>query len=398
MIVLALLGVLSAWLYLAILSAKAYLAFRYAASQPETVPGHESVTVLQPVLGGDPLLGVLLEANLHNTPADARFVWLIDEVDQAGRDAAGPIAQDPAFQDRVEIILCPPCPAGINPKLFKLNRALPQVVTDYVAILDDDTTVPRGLLQRAVGALSTADLYTGLPRYAPGQTFWSDLVSQFVNNNSAMTYLSLLNWTGPLTVNGMFYVMRTERLRSFGGFEPIIDRLCDDYALARLLLEKGGRIRQGTASPLLRTSVSGRAHYIELMHRWFVFANVLVRDQRPAIQLLLAVWLGLPPLLLWGSLLALAGKGPGALVLLVTLVLRHVILRLLNRRVFPDDPPALSWWRSPLSEILQPLHLAHALLSPVIQWRSRTIRVGSRGSFEVVENPSDLPEPGGGRS
>ena len=395
MIVLALIGVLSAWLYLTILGAKAYLALQYAASNPEEERREGPVTILQPILGGDPLLRESLETNLRSAPADARFVWLIDEDDLAGREAAESLRAESEVPGRVSIVLCPRCPPGINPKLFKLDRALPEVTTDCFAVLDDDTTLTPGLLPRAVAAIAAADLYTGLPRYAPGQTFWSDLVSQFVNNNSATTYLSLLDWTGPLTINGMFYVMRTETLRKLGGFTPILQRLCDDYAIARLVLENGGRIRQGTGSPLLRTSVSGRDHYISLMHRWFVFANVLVRDQRPVTQLLLAAWLGLPPLLLWGSLLALFGRWPGMFVLLATLVVRQVVLHLVNRRIFPDAPPRLSWWRSPFAELLQPIHLIHALVSPIIQWRKRRIRAGSKGTFEFVESALDAAGPRG---
>ena len=119
-----------------------------------------------------------------------------------------------------------------------------------------------------------------------------------------MTYLSLLPVVGPLSINGMFYVMRTETMRSLGGFSSIQERLCDDYALARLLLDSGRRIHQGIVPQYLCTSVTGLRHYAQIMHRWFVFAAVLVRDQRPAVQLLLLAALGLPPLLLWTGLIA----------------------------------------------------------------------------------------------
>ena len=176
-------------------------------------------------------------------------------------------------------------------------------------------------------------------------------MTHFVNNNSIMTYLSLLPVVGPLSINGMFYVMRTETMRSLGGFSSIQERLCDDYALARLLLDSGRRIHQGSVPQYLCTSVTGIRHYSQIMHRWFVFAAALVRDQRPAVQLLLLAALGLPPLLLWTALIATfwlllsswfapAGAPCAALAAValgVTLRVRHVLIRFLHRRCFDRE-------------------------------------------------------------
>ena len=384
-------GVVAASLYLAILLIKTFLSLRYAARHPENDLLEGRVTLLQPILGGDPFLGQALATNLQSAPSDAMFVWLIDEDDQPGRQVAEPLAlANPA---QIRLVLCPPCPAGINPKLFKLNLALPNVTTDYVAVLDDDTMLSAGHLQRAMAALSTCDLYTGLPRYVPGDNLWSSLVAHFVNNNSILTYLSLLDWAGPLTINGMFYVMRTEFLHTLGGFESILGQLCDDYSLARLVQRHGGRIRQGVTSQLLHTSISGPRHYLRQMHRWFLFARLLVADQSLRVQGLLLVLLGLPPLLLWGSLLCLAGGGIGALILLLLLAARQTVLRLLQRKVFAE-PPSSSWLISPVAELLQVVHLVHASCSPVITWRSRRIRVGRHESFTYL-TARETPGPSG---
>ena len=376
-----LVGIISAALYLVILFAKVLLSWRYVARHPELESLDGSVTVMQPILGGDPFLGEALQINLRNAAVGTLFLWLVDENDVPGREVTEPIAL--TQPDRIRLILCPPCPPGINPKLFKLNIAVPDITTDFVAVLDDDTMLAPGHLQQAMATLSMCDLYTGLPRYSTGGNLGSNLVAHFVNNNSILTYLSLLDWTGPLTINGMFYVMRTEYLRSLGGFEAIQNQLCDDYSLARLVMRHGGRLRQGVTSQLLRTSIAGPRHYLRQMHRWFLFANVLVLDQSLPVQFLLVVLLGLPPLLLWGSLLSLAGGWIGTLVLITLLVIRHVTLRSLQHRVF-RDPPQFSWGLSVLAELLQVVHLAHAGVSPVIVWRSRRIRVGRHGGFTYL--------------
>lgn len=381
---LSIVGFVSAGLYLLLFAAKAILSLRAAARRPEVEQLDAPVTILQPILGGDPALRATLQGNLRRISPAARFVWLIDEADRTGRDAAEPLIAAANPPERVRVQLCGDCPPGINPKLFKLNLALPGVTTEYVAVLDDDTSLAQEHLPRAIAALADADLYTGLPRYVRGIGLWSDLVAQFVNNNSVMTYLSLLDWTGPLTINGMFYVLRTDTLRSWGGFQPILDQLCDDYALARLAQRHGGRIRQGTTSQLIRTFVECRRRYVSLMHRWFVFANVLVLDQPLGRRLLLALWLGLPPLLLWGAFLCGLGGRPGLIVLGAVLLIRHAVIRGLRQKFFggPQPVPPL---RSLVAELLQPLHLIHAVLSPVIVWRSRRIRVGRGGAFTSLD-------------
>ncbi|MBS0205219.1 MAG: glycosyltransferase [Planctomycetes bacterium] len=378
-------GVISASLYLVILFTKVALSRRYFARHPEVESLDGTATILQPILGGDPFLQDVLEANLRNVAPGALFVWLVDEDDVAGRAVTELLAQ--AEPDRIRLILCPACPIGTNPKLFKLNIAIPHVTTEFVAVLDDDTMLSPQHLPRAMATLTKCDLYTGLPRYLSGGNVWSDLVAHFVNNNSIVTYLSLLDWTGPLTINGMFYVMRTDYLRALGGFESIQNQLCDDYALARRVLRQGGRLRQGVTSQLLRTSIAGPRHYLRQMHRWFLFANVLVLDQSMPVQCLLVVLLGLPPLLLWGSFLMLSGGWGGLLLLIALFTIRHVTLRLLQRRVF-GEPQRFSPGLSLVAELLQVVHLVHAGVSPVIVWRSRWIRVGRGGAFTSL---SELP-------
>ncbi len=378
-------GLICASLYMAILLLKAWRSWRYAISHPEWNELDATVTIVQPILGGDPTLGESLRKNLQSSSAKTTFLWLVDEADSVGRDVTEPLAL--AEPHRIQILLCPACPAETNPKLFKLQQAIPHVTTEFIAVLDDDTTLVAGHLQRAMAALSDCDLYTGLPHYSTGQNVWSSLVAHFVNNNSILTYLPLLTWTGPLTINGMFYVLRTEYLRSIGGFATIQGQLCDDYAFARLVLQHQGRLKQGTTSQQLQTSISGPRHYVRQMHRWFLFANLLVLDQPIAVQLMLLILLGLPPFLLWGSLLSLSGGWIGVSILVLLFVTRHAILRTLHRKLF-RDPPVFSPALSLIAEFLQPLHLGHASLTRVIIWRSRRIRVGARGTFTFLPDRS----------
>ncbi|HEX7833375.1 MAG TPA: glycosyltransferase, partial [Thermoanaerobaculia bacterium] len=127
-------GLTSLALYLAILVTKFVLARHYAATHREDATLDAPITILQPILGGDPALEQTLRANLAQAPAHARFLWLVDDDDAEGQRVTSSI--DDA---RVRILRCPPPRAHENPKTAKLQRALADIDTPFVAILDDDT-------------------------------------------------------------------------------------------------------------------------------------------------------------------------------------------------------------------------------------------------------------------
>lgn len=350
---------------------------RAPAKQPAQPAVPATATILQPILSGDPFLETALRTNLANAPKNVTFLWLIDEDDAE--------AQRIAAQFDAPVLLCPPPRAHENPKTAKLQRALAHVDTEYFAVLDDDTILPPHHVDRALHALQNATLYTGLPCYLPGANLWSSLVAHFVNNNSILTYLPL----PPVTINGMFYVMRTNDLRDMGGFAPIVDQLCDDYAVARLVKRHGGTIHQGITPLFLRTTVPDGRRYLGLMQRWFLFANVLLRDQPMTMQLLLIPMLGLPPLLFALSFLSIAGGTIPTIALIAMLAVRHTLLRNLHRTLFvsPENrqpAPAFNPFTSILSELLQPLHWLHASLQHTLQWRTRRIVLGRDGTFSYV--------------
>ena len=376
---------LAAWIgygalggYLGFLLFKALRSVRWARVHPETNIADGDVTILQPILSGDPQLEAALSRNVSQLPSWVRFIWLVDEDDREAQHVVQRLASQ--WPGRVECVMCPPAVPDTNPKTAKLDIGLRVVTTPCFAVLDDDTTIEESNLTHALASLQHADLYTGLPYYKPGVGCWSSLVAHFVNNNSIVTYLSLLDWIGPITINGMFYVMRSDVLRRMGGFQSIETRLCDDYAVATLVHRHGGTIIQGTTSQQIETTIAGPRQYARVMHRWFVFANVLVQAQSWVVQSLLIVMLGLPPLLLWAGFLSLLSGYVGAVILASSLVVRHTVIRCLHRLFF-KPLPAFSPVVSLVSELLQPLHWLHAAISPTIIWRTRRIHVHADGSF-----------------
>jgi ceramide glucosyltransferase len=243
--------------------------------------------------------------------------------------------------------------------------------------LDDDTTLTPESAATLCIAAETATVATGLPFYHDDGGVANGLLAQFVNNNSVFTYLGTASLLSPFTLNGMGYVLRREQLAKLDHFRPILHELTDDLALASLVLKRGGSIHQSVAPLKVRTGVKNLRHYIELMHRWYVFTLLLLKTRPLPVQLLVFFLHGLPPWLLL-SLVALHDP----LVIGAVLLLRYGVLRHLHTRFFGQSLhlPLISI----VSELLQPAHLFHAACVRTIRWRTRRYRVRTTGDFSEI--------------
>lgn len=279
---------------------------------------------------------------------------------------------------RIEVRLCPPAPDGVNPKLAKLQPALEDCADDEVfLVLDDDTRLPRTSLGALLGGLDRATLATGLPAYLPGRTPWARLVEQFVDNNAALTYLPM----APVTINGMCWAMRVVDLRAVGGFTPILRNLTDDLAVAGAVQRGGGTICQTASPQWITTTVDSPGHYVRLLHRWMLFADLLLRRQSLGTVAAISVLHGTHPALLWTVLVGSArARRPGPLVAL--LGGRWLLLQVVHRRVYGRSLHAPL--PSLVSELVQPAHLGHGAVQRTIRWRTRTYRVRADDDFSPV--------------
>lgn len=371
--------------YLALLAARAGLALSQARRSPRAAASAlapNTLTVAQAILSGDPLLEARLEANLTALPGQ-HFLWLIDDDDEAAQRLTRALRlRHP--NTVVSIESCPPCPDGLNPKLWKLRRAAPLARTPFFAVLDDDTLLSAASAAELVAGAQRQTVATGLPHYEDGGDLPSALLAQFVNNSSIATYLGTARLLAPFTLNGMGYVLATNQLPEIGNFEPIQRELTDDLALATLVLRRGGGIEQSVAPLAVRTAVQSLRHYFQLMHRWHVFVLLLLRRQSVGVQALIGLLHGLAPLLLWTTLVLACAHASWSATALVGLLLgaRALTLIGLQRRFFGRTlhHPLLSL----VSELLQPLHLLHALLQRTIRWRTRRYRVRDTDDFSAV--------------
>lgn len=352
------------------------------------------VDALQPIRSGDPSLSEALGASLRTLGGrGARLHWLIDEDDTAAASAVrAALRMQPALAAQVAVSVHPPCPQGVNPKLFKLDRALAQCRGDVVLVLDDDARLPAATLEALTMALeaengdSRAVIATALPIYLPARGAGARLLARFVNDSAAVTYLPPRLGARTPTINGMCWAMRRDALHAIGGFAPQLRHLTDDLAMARAVLAAGGRIEQRSEPVWLRTDLPDVVAYVRQMHRWMLFALLLVRSEPWPSRLRIALDQGLPTCAPWLSILAFAllPTWPGAVALSAGLLL-HVVGRRGLQRACAGAAAAMQPLTSLLVALLLPLHLAHALVDRRIRWRAHRYRVHANDRFEDID-------------
>jgi ceramide glucosyltransferase len=348
------------------------------------------VSVLQPVLSGDPTLAQCLRANLTvRSRYRLEFIWLIDSDDPVAQTLCHELASMPE-QHPVRIVTLPPPGQHDNPKTIKLIAGLAHARGDVICVLDDDTRLPDGGLERCLPFLDqpTIGLAFGLPYYCSFETFWSSLVSLFVNDHSLLTYIPYTALTEPFTINGMFYAARRELLEQVGGFAGLEGILADDFAIASRFRAHGYRLAQTPLCHAISMSVRGPRHYLSVIQRWFIFPRESLLRHLSAYDRAVLYGLALLPAMFPLALLAaLAAKPSPRLWAYSALYFGHSLLAFghINVAYLRRATPARYLWAAPLVEILFPLQLLAALVSRQrIIWRGHVMQVERGGGFRFV--------------
>ena len=346
-------------------------------------------TVLQPILSGDPRLEEDLKANLKNT-TDMNFIWLVDKSDKVAINTVESILKDKNYSNRIEVYYLDDVPQELNPKIFKLAQVVDKIKTEYSIILDDDAVIDRKKLDElSVYEKDKSEwIATGIPFNYNIKGFYSKLISAFINSNSIFSYFSLSFLKENKTINGMFYILRTDILKKYSAFEEIKYWLCDDLALATYLISKKVKIIQSTIFCNVRNTVPSLKRYILLMKRWLLFSNVYMKNAF-STKFLFIILLPtlLPTILLFFSFYL----GIDYLVIILNLFIGKIalfhIVRLFiyqgnyeensfKKSLFVFSPQTTEILYELLSEFLLPFMLIYTLLTPpVILWRNKKIRV-----------------------
>ncbi|KGE62472.1 glycosyltransferase [Fusobacterium sp. 27098_8_59] len=355
----------------------------------KTEINEKKYTVLQPILSGDPRLEEDLIANLKNT-TDMKFIWLVDKSDKVAINTVENILKDKNYSNRIEVYYLDDVPQELNPKIFKLAQVVDKIKTEYSIILDDDAVIDRKKLDElSVYEKDKSEwIATGIPFNYNIKGFYSKLISAFINSNSIFSYFSMSFLNENKTINGMFYILRTDILKKYSAFDEIKYWLCDDLALATYLLSKKVKIIQSTIFCNVRNTVPSLKRYILLMKRWLLFSNVYMKNAF-STKFLFIILLPtlLPTILLFFSFYL----GLDYLVIILNLFIGKIalfhIVRLFiyqgnyeensfKKSLFVFSPQTTELLYELLSEFLLPFMLIYTLLTPpVILWRNKKIRV-----------------------
>jgi ceramide glucosyltransferase len=361
---------------------------------PPAGPEPRLVSILQPILSGDPTLAAGLEANLRARSRYAReWIWLVDTDDAPGQAICRDLIT--RHPDRaVRLVLLPPPGERKNPKLIKLIAGAALAQGDVLCVLDDDTRLPDEGLEECLPYLDQpgVGLAFGLPYYVNFSNLWSSLVAAFVDSHSLPTYVPYTALTEPFTINGMFYAIKRSVLDEVGGFAGLENTLADDFAVAQRLRGHGYRLAQTPLRHAISTQVTGPRHYLSLIQRWFIFPreslmrHLGLRDQ--AILYGLGLGPALFPLALVVALLLRPSRGKLAYAL-AYFGLSFGLFAHLNRAYLRGAvPPQGAIW-VPLIQVGFPLQLLVALLSPQqINWRGHLIRAEHGGALRIVRRRS----------
>jgi len=348
---------------------------------------HGLVSIIQPILSGDPALAACLGQNLDARSGYGReFIWLIDADDaEARRVCAELVASRPGVTVRV-VELPLPSPEH-NPKLVKLIAGAALAQGDVICVLDDDTVLPDGGLEVCLPYLDRpgVGLAFGLPFYTSFDNFWSSMVACFVNSSSLMTYIPYATLHHPVTINGMFYALHRTTLDAVGGFAGLERVGADDFAVAARLRAHGYRLAQTPLLHPIRTTVRGPRHYASLIQRWLIFPREsLMRHLAPGELALLYGLVVVPVFFPWLALAApLLRPGPAARgFTLGYLALSYAIFAHHNRAYFGSAVPPTHRWLVPLTQLTLPAQLLAALLAPRrINWRGHELQIERGGTL-----------------
>ena len=365
-----------------------FIYFQKINNLEKTEINESNYTAVQPILSGDTRLEEDLTANLKNTE-NMKFIWLVDKSDSTAIKTVEKILKNENYSHRVEVYELDDVPQEVNPKIFKLAQIVDKIKTEYTVILDDDSVMDRKRLDElSIYEKDKSEwIATGIPFNNNISGFYSKLISAFINSNSIFSYFSMSFLKENRTINGMFYILRTDILKKYNAFEEIKYWLCDDLALATYLLSKKVKIIQTTVFCNVRNTVPDFRKYVLLMKRWLLFGNVYMKNAF-SVNFLFMILLPtiLPTMLLFLSFYLGINYLLTVFYLFISKVVLFYVIRLFIYRVKREEKgknfgmtlllQITQLLYELISEFMLPFMLLYTLLTPpVIIWRNKKIRV-----------------------
>jgi ceramide glucosyltransferase len=348
-----------------------------------------SISMLQPITRGVHDLAHNLDTRLHlEYPAPIQHLLICDAQDAASQASCAAVCSSQPQAD-TQIVTVAAAHGVLASKVEKLRAALPLASGEVVCFVDDDVAPRPDALRQLIPYLEQprAGAVFGLACYTNWRTYWSSLMSCFVNANALLSYIPLTYLTEPFTITGHCFALRRAVFDAVGGLEHMAGRVDDDHELARRLQRHGLRCIQTPVIYDVDNDLPTLAAYLAQMRRWFVFPRLLMaaylarRDQ--AATALGSVGTLLPSLV---ALLALWSRSRSAVrgVTIAFGVFAAVYIygerRYLSRATPPRRLAALV-----VVAFIAPLQIVWGLLAgDEVHWRGQRLRIGRAGVVEVL--------------
>lgn len=201
------------------------------------------ITVVIPARNEAEVIG----ATIRSIMAQGR-VHRVIVVDDQSDDGTAEIARE-AGGERVTVISGQPLPQGWVGKVWAMEQGTQKVDTPLCLLLDADIEMRPGILKALLLKLQSEEMTAvSLMAHPRLVTLWEKLFMP------AFVYFFMLLYPFRLSNNprskvaaaaGGCVLLRTEKLRQIGGFEPMKSAIIDDCTLARRIKRSGGNIWLG---------------------------------------------------------------------------------------------------------------------------------------------------------
>jgi hypothetical protein len=164
-------------------------------------------------------------------------------VDDQSRDDTLRVAKDFSSKyNKVLVLSAPPLPERWMGKSHALQFGAKEAISPYILFTDADVILSQGVIQEAAQIMTLEKLdHLSSHFFVDCRTIAEEICAPVLVLFSSLALFSTAKLVGAAT--GAFNMVRAEKYRLWQGHEPIKDKIVDDVALARHLMDCGARSR-----------------------------------------------------------------------------------------------------------------------------------------------------------
>lgn len=371
--------------YISIILTRFFVAFIYYKNETKKENNIEKeqklkldeITIFQPILSGDKNLKDKL-SSIYNNIDECNLIWAIDDEDiEADRIIKEIVGINPKIN--LNVVKIEKSPFSENPKVYKIIKTK-HLWKTYTVILDDDTFIDIQKLKTINKNDLENGVITGIPFYKNPCNIFEKMVVAYVNSNAIYNYFTSAFFNKNNTINGMFYIFKSDKVISLNMFENIKNKLCDDYEFAKVAKKNGFKLYQSIIPCKLSTEIKSIMGLLRLMRRWHVFVNHYIKENFNLNVLIFSIIPFMSSLLL----IIFASYNIRLLFIFLLFILINSILNnLFKRIVFKEKFELSSIFYEILSTFIQIIYWGISLINPsIIIWRGKKIKI-KNGEIEI---------------